>query len=238
MKTHTWPILVSFAAGVAALGLTLSAAQSPTPSPTSQPQPTSVATSTATVVPTPTEPAFNWAIVKEVVVPLIGDDGRTHYVTLSQDTEGVVRVRLSLFYFQPGTYQVVLFNKGDCSPSATRTYTAPNDVIQSFPLDLGPQSASYLGLSFFNTRLISIVGDAPNSIYDADGTSLAIYRPASPSAGWSACASLSAPGAPAGGNSPPAGRTHSLPSLLLVAPAAGLMGLALLLAWRWRRRPS
>ncbi|MBK7724400.1 MAG: hypothetical protein IPI33_03915 [Dehalococcoidia bacterium] len=42
------------------------------------------------------EPSFNYDVVREVVVPLFGNDGRTHYVTLSQDTAGVVRVRLSL----------------------------------------------------------------------------------------------------------------------------------------------
>lgn len=139
------------------------------------------------------EPPFNWDVVKEVVVPLIGDDGRTHYVTLSEDTAGIVRMRLSLFDFSPLTYNVVLFRRGDCSETASY---GPDDVIRpsfSFALD----SRATLVLQFFNTDSITLL-PGPKSIYDADGTSLALYRPGSGGSGLlAACAVLSAqPGAP------------------------------------------
>lgn len=146
------------------------------------------------------EPPFNWDVVKEVVVPLIGDDGRTHYVTLSEDTAGIVRIRLSLFNFQPGTYHTVLFRRGDCA--ATATY-GPADV---FPRDdrvtLDEDAATSLVLTFFNTDDITIT-PGPKSIYDADGTSLAVYRPGSGGSGLlAACAELAAPpGAPGTGTS-------------------------------------
>lgn len=139
------------------------------------------------------EPPFNWDVVKEVVVPLIGDDGRTHYVTLSEDTAGIVRMRLSLFDFSPLSYNVVIFRRGECS--ATASY-GPDDVIRpnfSFTLD----SRATLVLTFFNTDSITLT-PGPKSIYDADGTSLAVYRPGSGGSGLlAACAVLSAtPGAP------------------------------------------
>ncbi len=140
------------------------------------------------------EPPFNFDEVKEVVVPLVGDDGRTHYVTLSEDTAGIVRIRLSLFNFQPGTYHTVLFRRGDCA--ATATY-GPADA---FPRDdrftLDEDAATTLVLTFFNTDDITIT-PGPKSIYDADGTSLAVYRPGSGGSGLlAACAELSTPPGP------------------------------------------
>ncbi|MGD9934985.1 MAG: hypothetical protein AB7T37_14900 [Dehalococcoidia bacterium] len=137
----------------------------------------------------PTEPPFNYDIVREVVVPLIGDDGRTHYVTLSEDTAGIVRLRLSLFDFAPGGYNVVLFRRGNCS--ATANY-GPDDVIRpNFSLELLERAG--LVLTFFNTDSITLTS-GPKSIYDADGTSLAIYRPGSGGSGLrAACAVLSSP---------------------------------------------
>lgn len=141
-----------------------------------------------------TEPPFNFDEVKEVVVPLVGDDGRTHYVTLSEDTAGIVRIRLSLFNFRPGTYHTVLFRRGDCA--ATATY-GPADA---FPRDdrftLGEDAATTLVLTFFNTDDITIT-PGPKSIDDADGTSLAVYRPGSGGSGLlAACAELSMPPGP------------------------------------------
>lgn len=140
------------------------------------------------------EPEFNWDIVKEVVVPLMGDDGRTHYVTLSEDTAGTVRVRLSLFNFQPGTYHTVLFRRGDCS--ATATYGAADALPRDDRFTLDEDAATTLVLTFFNTDDITIT-PGPKSIYDADGTSLAVYRPGSGGSGLlAACAELSTPPGP------------------------------------------
>lgn len=173
------------------------------------------------------EPPFNYDIVREVVVPLIGDDGRTHYVTLSQDTAGVLRVRLSLFDFAPLTYNIVLFSRGDCTQRANY---GPDDVIRpnvSFTVD-----SVALVLHFFNTDSITLTA-GPKSIYDADGTSLAVYRPGSGGSGLlAACAVLAGPpGAPDTGTGPVA-VTDTGPSYLgvgaavagiAVAAAAGLL---------------
>jgi hypothetical protein len=182
----------------ALLGSGRTLAETPTPLASATP----IAASTpppVTPSPTPTEPSFNFDIVKEVVVSLIGDDGRQHYVTLSQDTEGVMRVRLSLFYFPGGPYTIVLFRRGDCAATAS---FGPADVIASLPLQLEERSVGYLVLYFFNTRSMSLSTAEPNTIYDADGTSLAIYRPGSGGSGLkAACAVLAAaPGAPVVGN--------------------------------------
>lgn len=167
------------------------------------------------------EPPFNFDEVKEVVVPLIGDDGRTHYVTLSEDTAGIVRIRLSLFNFQPGTYHTVLFRRGDCA--ATATY-GPADV---FPRDdrftLDEDAATTLVLTFFNTDDITIT-PGPKSIYDADGTSLAVYRPGSGGSGLlAACAVLAAPpGAPSTGTGAPVADDAPMDYRGIGAIAAGL----------------
>lgn len=142
--------------------------------------------------PTQLEPAFNNAIVRELVVPLNGSDGRRHYVTMSEDTAGTVRVRLSLFDFPPGAYHAVLFRKGSCAPMATASY-GPADAypdespLQSFTLD----ERAGLVLTFFNTRAVTLT-PGPSSLFDADGTSLALYRPGDSGAGPVACAELSA----------------------------------------------
>ncbi|GMV87005.1 MAG: hypothetical protein AMXMBFR80_28580 [Dehalococcoidia bacterium] len=174
------------------------------------------------------EPPFNWDVVKEVVVPLTGDDGRTHYVTLSEDTAGIVRIRLSLFEFTPLTYSVVIFRRGNCSETASY---GPDDVIQpsySFTLD----RPSMLVLEFFNTGSITLT-PGPKSIYDADGTSLAVYRPGSGGSGLlAACAVLSAtPGAPDTGTGAiaagvgPAGRAGAglLAAGLFLVAASGVL---------------
>src|SRR5690349_18129862 len=117
-------LLIFFAALVAVAVVAGASAETPTASPSAtaavgdSPSPTA-GTPTLTASPSPTatatptqpsppidggEPAFNYDIVKEVVVPLIGDDGRVHYVTMSQDTAGIVRIRLSLFDFPRGSY--------------------------------------------------------------------------------------------------------------------------------------
>jgi hypothetical protein len=149
-----------------------------------------------TPAPTQLEPAFNNATVRELVVPLNGSDGRQHYVTLSEDTAGTVRVRLSLFDFPPGTYHAVLFRKGSCASAATAGYGpadayADDSPLQTFTLD----ERAGLVLTFFNTRAITIT-PGPYSLFDADGTSLALYRPGDGGAGPVACAELS--GAPPG----------------------------------------
>jgi hypothetical protein len=211
---------------------TTSTADTATPPPTVEtPTP-----STGTPEPTPTtEPEFNFDEVKEVVVPLIGDDDRTHYVTLSEDTAGVVRVRLSLFNFPlPFPHTVIVYDRADCS------YTA-NPVAEEVLLQaqIGPDegAGTALVLHFFNTTAIAITG-GPRSIYDADGTSLAIYRPGD--AGpvlRAACAVLAAPlGAPDTGTG--VNRTHEsragsemVAAMVVVAAGVGI-------AWSLRRKPG
>jgi len=141
------------------------------------------------------QPPFNYDVVKEVVVSLIGDDGRTHYVTMIQDTAGVVRIRLSLFFFQPGTYNVIIRQRAACDDSGGLVGQLKP------PLALDADSASSLVLIFWNTDLVSLTPGAPNSIYDADGAALAVYRPGSGGSGLrAACAILSGPpGVPATG---------------------------------------
>lgn len=179
------------------------------------------------------EPPFNWDVVKEVVVPLIGDDGRTHYVTLSEDTAGIVRIRLSLLDFSPLTYNVVIFRRGDCS--ATASY-GPGDVIRpnfSFTLD----SRASLVLQFFNTDSITLL-PGPKSIYDADGTSLAVYRPGSGGSGLlAACAELSTPPGPpdTGTGAPSAGEASiGYRGTGVIAAGFGLVAASGLLALRRR----
>ena len=183
------------------------------------------------------EPSFNYDVVREVVVPLFGNDGRTHYVTLSQDTAGVVRVRLSLFDFTPLTYNIVLFRRGDCSQTANY---GPEDVIRpnvSFTVD-----SVALVVQFFNTGSITLTA-GPKSIYDADGTSLAVYRPGSGGTGLlAACAVLAGPpGAPDTGTGP-AGPSGVRPryrdkgavvAAAMLATAAGLFAMH-----RRARRPN
>jgi hypothetical protein len=177
------------------------------------------------------EPPFNFDEVKEVVIPLIGDDGRTHYVTLLEDTAGIVRIRLSLFDFSPLTYNVVIFRRGDCSETANY---GPDDVIRpSFSFTLDSQAA--LVLQFFNTDSITLL-PGPKSIYDADGTSLALYRPGSGGSGLlAACAVLSAPpGAPNTGTG--AANTVGAPLVSrgdgFIAAGSALVAASGLLAWR------
>lgn len=187
-------ILLAFAFAFAVAMVALGAAR---PGFASAQAPSAIATPVPTAPPNPdVEPQFNYDIVTEVVVPLIGDDGRTHYVTLSEDTAGIVRVRLSLFEFAPLSYNVVLFRRGDCTATAS---FGPEDVIRpNYPFAL-PRLGG-LVLTFFNTASITL-SPGPRSIHDADGTSLAVYRPGSGGNGLlAACAVLaSAPRAPASG---------------------------------------
>lgn len=183
------------------------------------------------------EPPFNYDIVREVVVPLIGDDGRTHYVTLSEDTAGVVRVRLSLFNFRGLGFNIVLFRRGNCSASAD---WGPDDVIlPNFPLELDPQAATTLVLHFFNTTSITLT-PGPRSIYDADGTFLAVYRPGSGGSGLlAACAALaSPPGAPGTGTgaASPSDEMNAVSRLAVVATGLSLAAAAGLMALGYRRR--
>lgn len=228
-------------------------AQSPTtgatPSATATASPATPAPPTATPVPTLKatpglppglfpESAFQFGTIqKEVVVPLIGDDGRTHYVTLSEDRGGMVRIRLSLFSFPALTYNVVIFRRGNCA--ATDTY-GPSDVIVQFPIEQGTQGVATLTLQFANTDRISIVGSGTNSIYDADGTSLAIYRPGSGGSGLkAACAVLAAPpGAPATGTGLRGdGRDRGFGPATVVLSLVALLGVAGVL-FALRRRTS
>jgi hypothetical protein len=179
------------------------------------------------------EPPFNFDEVKEVVVPLIGDDGRTHYVTLSEDSAGIVRIRLSLFDFQPSTYRVVIFRRGNCSETASY---GPDDVIRpDFPLTL--DSREGLVLQFYNTDSITLL-PGPKSIYDADGTSLAVYRPGSGGSGLlAACAVLSAPpGAPNTGTGATAADEASIDDRGAGFIAAGLCLVAAPVLFALRRR--
>lgn len=81
-------------------------------------------------------------------------------------------------------------------------------------------------LTFWNTDLISLTPGAPNSIYDANGAALAVYRPGSGGSGLrAACAILAGPpGAPDTGNGT---RVVGRSDLPWSTPAAAL-GLVLL----------
>ncbi|MCC7363071.1 MAG: hypothetical protein IT303_01770 [Dehalococcoidia bacterium] len=162
--------------------------------------------------------------------PLISDDGRQHYVTLMQDTAGVVRVRVSLFSFAAGTYNVVLFNNGNCSAVGDD----PGQVIGTLG-GMELEGATTWVLVFFNTDLISLHAGAANSIADRDGTSLAIYRPGSGGSGLrAACGRLGEPpGPPASGSGM---ASSNDPGWWLAGFAVSAAGGALLTAMGVRRR--
>lgn len=177
---------------------------------------------------TPT-PSFNFDEVKEVVSELRATDGTTHYVTLDEDTEGVVRVRLSLFSLPASSYNAVVFRNGNCANTAS---FGPDDVLVSSQFELKEQAG--LVLWFFNTRAIGIKDGAANTIYDADGTSLALYVPGDSGAGPIACARLDRqPGAPAAGDSP--GASSAVSSASPWAAGALALGLGAIGALTLRR---
>ncbi|MBK7126807.1 MAG: hypothetical protein IPH65_12960 [Dehalococcoidia bacterium] len=81
-----------------------------------------------------------------------------------------------------------------CACSQTANY-GPEDVIRpnvSFTVD-----SVALVVQFFNTGSITLIA-GPKSIYDADGTSLAVYRPGSGGTGLlaSPCVLAGRPAAP------------------------------------------
>ncbi len=181
---------------IAALTAGIALAQSPSPTTTVSPvaatatpsptTPSANPTPAATVTPAPKdlppvdggEPPFNYDIVKEVVVTLIGDDGRTHYVTMSQDTAGIVRFRFSLFNFPTGFYQVYVMSLGKCGPDAmTRrvgglSLRGDVPIAQLHAIQQSAEGEQSLVLYFENTDQLSLTPGRPNSIYDADGTAL------------------------------------------------------------------
>jgi hypothetical protein len=134
--------------------------------------------------------------IAELVVPLVGDDGRTHYVTFWQYEGGAVRIRLSLFAFAAGPYNVVVFDRG--GRRSTGDF-GPGDVLAQFPLEQ-PEPAG-LVLHIFETHSFSILPGAVNTLLDANGGTLAIYRPGSGGSGLlAACADVGQPpGSPAAG---------------------------------------
>jgi hypothetical protein len=239
-------LAVAVAAALLTMGVV--SAQDPTVTPTATvtatpttPTPTTgISTATPTTQPSPTvpkstptpEPEFNFDEVKEVVVPLIGDDGRTHYVTLTEDTAGIVRVRLSLFSFQYlHSYSAVVFDRGDCGPTGTRDL-GPADLLAQFHIPGDLNVGSGLSLWFFNTDRFSLTG--PKSIYDSDGAVLAIYRPGSGGSGLrAACAVLAPPLGPPSVGTGTAGDGR-LPVALVVGVAGMVGGVAG--AWALRRR--
>jgi hypothetical protein len=183
------------------------------------------------------EPAFNYQVVKEIVAPLVAEDGRTHYVTLSQDTNGVVRVRYSLFTFPSGFYTVYLHGGGSCTPKHQST----GPIWAQLPgVPVGPYpTGSSLELYFYNTTALSLTPGLRNSIYDEDGTSLAFSADASPEnvAGRDvACAVLAAPpGVPMVGTGLSSGRDGRFRHLSLAA-AVFLSGSFSLAGYVLRRR--
>jgi len=183
------------------------------------------------------EPPFNFDEVREVVVPLIGDDGRTHYVTLSEDTAGIVRIRLSLFNFEAGPYHTVLFRGGSC---ASTPGSAPGETLRrDHRFTLERDAATTLVLTFFNTADITLTA-GPKSIYGPAPTFLILFstRPDGTELRV-ACAALSAPPGPpdtgtgAGTNT---GAVTSLGSRILVVSAVlvSLAGATALTALRRR----
>lgn len=140
------------------------------------------------------EPPFNFEVVKEVVAPLVGDDGTTHYVTLSEDSAGALRIRLSLFHWRERVNEVFLFPRGVCPQS--REFQIGDVIIGTFAFEL-EELGSELVLVFRNTVGISIL-PGPMSIYDEDGASLAMF---SARRTLTACAVLAGPpAAPESGN--------------------------------------
>lgn len=235
-------ILFALAGGLALFAV--ASAQSPTPLTTPSPAagtataaPTTPPTATPVpVAPTPALPpgalpesAFNFDIVREVVYELRANDGVVHYVTLSQDTAGVVRVRTSLFNFPAGSY-TLLFH-----PSQSCASTAGTRPIDAFTLDrLGS-----LVLTFRNTNQLSLEGLSnarPFGIFDIDGNAFGLFRTDAVTNGTAiACAivpPIEVPGAPATGSGPGLdGRTP----LAWTGAAAGVVSLAMA-AIHWRKR--
>jgi hypothetical protein len=215
-------VAVAFAA-IALSSFIEASAETPTPTPTPAVTPT-----------TPVEPEFNYDVVKEVVAPLIGEDGRTHYVTLTQDTNGVVRVRLSLFSFPAGNYNVIVRASAKCGDEGGLV-----GQLTQTPLVWTKEYATALVLQFYNTRVLSLTPGAPGSIYDADGAALAIYRPGDSGEGLrAACALLGvSPGPPGTGSGighPNAGGRRMVMPIAAVVTSAST-GLFLV---RLRRRAS
>jgi hypothetical protein len=180
------------------------------------------------------EPPFNFDEVKEIVVPLIGDDGRTHHVTLSEDTVGIVRIRLSLFNFQPGTYHTVLFRRGSCSSTPT---SGPGNVLtRDDRFTLEEDAATSLVLTFFNTDDITLT-PGPKSIYGPDATFLVVFRPGVDGTELrAACAALSAsPGPPdTGTGATQADTAEDYRAVVAMAAGIALIGAAALMALRRR----
>lgn len=236
-------ILLALVGGLALFAV--ASAQSPTPSTTSSPAagtatavPTTPPTSTPVpLAPTPALPpgalpesAFNFDIVREVVYELRATGGVVHYVTLSQDTAGVVRVRTSLFNFPAGSY-TLLFH-----PSQSCASTAGTRGIDVFTLS----RQDGLVLTFRNTNQLSLEGLSnaqPLGIFDIDGSAFGLFRSDALTDGAAiACAivpPIQVPGAPATGSGP--GRDGGAP-LAWTGAAAVVLTLTIAgLHWRKRR---
>ncbi len=156
----------------------------------------------------PCQPAptpYNEQALVELVFPLIGDDLRVHYVTLWEYAGGAIRVRLSLNSFPSGSYNVVLFDRGSCADTGS---FGPEHIVAQSPFEQAADGATGLTLWIFETRGLSLFPARPGSIYDADGATLAVYRPGSGGSGLqAACADLGGqPAPPAVG----AGRTAEM----------------------------
>lgn len=206
---------------------TLTPATTPTPAPSPPPPDTS-----------PGEPEFNYDLVTEIVAPLVAEDGRTHYVTLSQDTAGVVRVRYSLFSFPEGFYTVYVHEGGACSPphrSTGETWAQLRGIPQE-----AENAESALVLHFYNTQTISLTPGLPNSIYDEDGTTLALSVDASNEdldGRDIACAILAAPpGAPDTGSGVESSKERR--PVLEMTSGMAVVAAGLAVVWALRRRPG
>ncbi len=180
------------------------------------------------------EPPFNFDEVKEVVVPLFGDDGRTHYVTLSEDTASIVRIRLSLFNFETGRYHTVLFRRGSCA--STPGSERGDRLTRDDRFTLKEDAATTLVLTFFNTDDITLTA-GPKTIYAPDAVILVLFREREDGTELRvACATLSAPPGPpdTGTGGITAVATVHGNRTVVVAGLVALAGVAALMAQRRR----
>ncbi len=116
---------------------------------------------------------FDNRVALEFAVAFEGADGHEHYVTLRQDDHGVVQIQLQLTDVLAGTYTVATYSDGGCSNVTQLDISRAIEKRQI--IRPSPESGDVVK-SFYTTNAISLARNVPKSVYDADGTSLAVYN--------------------------------------------------------------
>jgi hypothetical protein len=124
-------------------------------------------------------------------------------VTPREDTQGIVQVILQLTDVPAGTYAAVTYGIGDCAGVAG---FGAADVLDRHEILRTPYPAGATVYHYYVTDAFRLTRSAPNTLYDADGTSLAVYYPDGSLLG---CADLSSKEA------------QPLPTVTPEAPVAG-----------------